>query len=50
MLFFYHREISLAVMLMQNSKTNMTKNRDKIVNCDIPEKLRIGNFCNIAHP
>ncbi len=27
----YNREISLAVMLK-----NMTKNRDKIVNCDTP--------------
>ncbi len=27
----YNREVSLAVLLRQNSKTNMTKNRDKIV-------------------
>ncbi len=27
----YNREISLAALLRQNSKTNMTKNRDKIV-------------------
>ncbi len=27
----YNREISLAILLRQNSKTNMTKNRDKIM-------------------
>ncbi len=27
----YNREISLAALLRQNSKTNMTKNRDKIM-------------------
>ncbi len=31
----YNREISLAILLRQNNKTNMTKNRD---------------FCHIAHP
>ncbi len=31
----YNREIILAVLLRQNSKTNMTNNRDKITNCDM---------------
>ncbi len=30
--------ISLAVMLLQNIKTNMTKNLDKIVNRDTPSR------------
>ncbi len=29
----YNREISLAVLLRQTGKTNMTKNSDKIVKC-----------------
>ncbi len=39
----YNREISLAILLRQNSKTNMTKNRDKIM-----KYWYI--FCHIAHP
>ncbi len=35
-----YKEMILAALLRQNSKTNMTKNRDKIVKY----------FCHIAHP
>ncbi len=36
---------------LQNSKTNMTKNRDKIMNRDISKrKIMISYFFHIAHP
>ncbi len=38
----YNREIILAVLLRHNSKTNMTKNGDKLV--------KSWYFCHIAHP
>ncbi len=49
----YNWEISLALMLRQlaNSKTNMTKNRDKITkNLVISKKLIVIYFCHIAQP
>ncbi len=53
----YNREISLAIQYslycsdnLQNSKTNMTKNRDKIVNPESSKKILILYFFHIAHP
>ncbi len=44
----YNRENSLAALLRQNGKTNMTKNRDEIV--ILKKKIVIWYFCRIAHP
>ncbi len=40
----YNREIILAALLRQNSKTNMTKNRDKIMKC-IKENHEFLPYC-----
>ncbi len=47
----YNREIILVALIRQNNKTNMTKNRDKIVK-SLYKKIIIVilYFCHIAHP
>ncbi len=43
----YNREIILAALLRQNSKINMTKNREIVI---FLKKIVMRYFCHIAQP